>query len=271
MIKIKSSNETDLECWSLCKRKIFELFIISFRTLFTELHLWYNMFICDECINILAFILERFYPNICKYFFREGLKMWAGTSSDCHCCVFASSCLCPFSIYSPARLSSSPQQVIFHKGRKDLHELLHPGFLSWQAMMRNGDLWISRRHATDCWDRSVFSATAVALSTPRWVQNIACSWAWSLLLPQGLDSQDLPLRSITEDVTHWQGQRREEQKCLEEQGEKEKLQKLTVLNWVKTERCSCWPFLLAEERGLATWKPAVHHIQARLWYWAMMW
>lgn len=232
--------------------------------------LWYNMFIYDECINILAFILERFYSNICQYFYRKALKMWAGYSSDCHCCVFAPLCLSSFSMYSPTRLSSLTQQVVFHEGHKDLPKVLRPGFLSWQATMRNGGLGIRRGQVTDCWGRCFFCATAVAPSTPRWVQHIDCSWVWSILLSQGFASQALPLCATTENITHQQGQRREEQERLEERREQEKLQKLMGLNWGKMENCSCWYFLLTQEDvALATSKPAVH-IKARLWHWAMM-
>lgn len=80
---------------------------MSFRALLTELYLSYNMLISDECLNILAFILERFYP-----------KTFAEKSSKCGLAIavvvivvsLLPLTLTPFSIYSPTRLSLSPQQ-----------------------------------------------------------------------------------------------------------------------------------------------------------------
>lgn len=245
-IKPKPSNETDLDCWSLCKRKIFELFVISFRTLLTELHLRYTMFIYDECINILPFILESFYPNICKYFCRKTLKMWVGYSSDCPCCFFSPLCPCSFSIYSTARLSSSPQQVVFHEGHKDLHPGSFPVKQWWgmESCESAGVKWLTPE-------------TEIFIVQLLWPPAHQGEFSTVTAHGSGQSFPKLcPSAPSTKNITR---------------GKKEKLQKSMGLNWVKMVSCSCWSFLLAQETGLATSKPAAHHIKARHWHWAMMW
>jgi len=52
---------------------------------------------------------------------------------------------------------------------------------------------------------------------------------------------------------------------LEQQGEKEKQQKMMGSNGMKTESCSCWSLLLAQEGGLAISNPTVLYITAKFW------